>query len=143
MIDNVSTIFETDLRNFIDVLESMETYSMYYIERIKNKYYTEEEISDIFKHIHRQINTLTYILVSMIEKAAQYKPTDIALQNFLNHLGPYLNYMTSKIINATRGYRKNPSYGIRSINKALRDILYYTKTIREELNDAIEKGLFM
>ncbi len=54
MISRVSAIFEVDLKDFRDALDSMEIYSTSYIEKIRSKSYTEEEIFDIFKHIHRQ-----------------------------------------------------------------------------------------
>jgi len=143
MINNVSELFERDLKDFIDIIESMGIYSINSLEKIKSRSYTEEEIFDTFKHINRQTNTLTFILTSMIKTAFQYRPTNIALQNFLNHLGSYISYITSISVDALRKYRKNPIYGMRSIYKALEDIIYYTKAIKEELNDAIEKGLFM
>ncbi len=143
MISRVSAIFEVDLKDFRDALDSMEIYSTSYIEKIRSKSYTEEEIFDIFKHIHRQTSALTHILISMIKKASMYRPTNIALQNFLNHLGSYVSYMTSIIVTGMKRYKENPIYGIRSINKALRDIAYYVKVVKKELNDAIEEGLFV
>jgi len=143
MTNNIFAPFERDLKDFIDILESMGIYSMNSLEKIRSRSYTEEEIFDTFEHIHRQTTKLTFILISMLKIASQYRPTNIALQNFLNYLGSYISYITSLSVDALRKYRKNPVYGIRSIHKALEDIIYYTKAIKEELNDAIEKGLFM
>jgi hypothetical protein len=143
MMDNVFMPFEGDLRDFIDTLETTESYLVYSIERIRNKLYTEETIDDIFKRIHRQITTLTFILVSMLKKAALYRPNNITLQDFLNHLGSYLSYMTIASIKASRSYKKNPIYGIRIVNKNLGDIIDYIRTIKDELNNAIERGLFL
>ena len=139
----VSPIFETDLKDFIDILESMEIYSTDSLKRIRSRLYTEEEIRDIFKHIHRQTNTLTFILISMIKKASQHRPANIALQDLLRHLGSYISYITSLSVNASSKYRKNPDYGIRSVNKALRDIIYYIRAIKMDLYAAIGKGLFL
>jgi len=143
MMDNVFVLFERNLKDFTDIIESMEIYSTNSLEKIRSRSYTEEEIFDTFDHIHRQTTKLTFILISMLKIAAQYRPTNIALQNFLNYLGSYVSYITSLSVDALGKYRKNPVYGIRSIHKALEDIIHYTKAIKEELNDAIEKGLFM
>jgi len=143
MINNVSELFERDLKDFIDILESMESYSINSLEKIKSKLYTEEEISNTFMYILKQTNTLTFILISMIKTASQYRPTNIALQSFLNHLGSYISYITSRSTDALEKYKKNSIYSIRSIYKALGDIIHYTKAIKAELNDAIERSLFM
>ena len=142
-MDNVFAPFERNLKDFIDIIESMEIYSTDSLEKIRSKSYTEEDIFDTFDHIHRQTTKLTFILISMLKTAAQYRPTNIALQNFLNHLGSYVSHITALNVDALGKYRKNPVYGIRSIYRALEDIIHYTKAIKEELNDAIEKGLFM
>jgi len=143
MVSNVSIIFETDLKDFIDILESMEIHLTNSLKRIESRLYTEEEIYNILKYIQRQTNTLTFILISMIKKASQYRPTNIALQDLLRHLGSYISYITSLSVNALSKYRKNPIYGIRSVNRALRDIIHYIKAIKMDLYAAIGKGLFL
>ncbi len=57
MISRVSAIFEVDLKDFRDALDSTEIYSTSYIEKIRSKSYTEEEILIslniyIDKHLH-------------------------------------------------------------------------------------------
>ena len=150
MIDNmsnpeirVSPYFIADVEKFRDILDSIETYTTYYIERLESKSYSKGEVFDIFKSIHRQISTLSLVHISMIKKASIYRPNNQALYNFLNCIGSYISEMTQIVTSAAEKYRRNPIYNIRRVYKALEDIKYLVEVIKKELANSIERGLFL
>ncbi|MFZ8801288.1 MAG: hypothetical protein ACO2ON_03905 [Candidatus Nanopusillus sp.] len=113
------------------------------IEDLKNKVYKrDEDLYEVLNSLNNIERRLTITLASMIKKAsilAYYNSTMGELVHLLNKLGPYLNYINKAISKAIVSYRNNPTYGIRNVYSALREIQNYAVAMMEEVEKIIRE----
>jgi len=138
----MSEIFEVDVGELSWLLETTETFITNTMTKIKLKEIKNEDLPEVFRDLNNRISKINFLHTLLYAKVYRYRDSNEALKGFINSIDSDLRRAWTIAIDAEKTFREDSNYNIESAYKALEDLLFLIKNVREELEEAIKRGLF-
>jgi len=143
MIANISELFLVDIEQFMGALKAIYTHAGNLEAYIENGTYRNINILYELENISRLVDELRRIFTSIRIKVERYRPGNTLLYNYLKSIDGHIRRLGGILWMVVTVYQRDPNYDINNLYNALMTIREIVEEIENELNIAIEKGLFM